>query len=219
MARPKSFLTVILVAVILASGLNYAWTLKTKINKLKNNIDILNNEKQALVNDLNKEKKLYKALNDEYQEVQNKLSITADKLNKIDADFQNAQKAIDELNARISILKVEGETLRKENEDIKFDLDEVTQEKNTLQDKFNSVTELKKAIKELKKQRKQVMREVARWIAPKAGISKPADNENKPPAAEIKAEEIFEGNKGFLVKDKKPTYKAKIKIEVEPFNR
>jgi chromosome segregation ATPase len=219
MARPKSILAVILVAVILAGGLNYAWLLKIKISKLKNNIDILNSEKQVLVNSLNKEKNLYNALNEEYKEVQNKLKVTSDKLNKIDADFQNAQKAIDELNARVSILRVEGETMRKENEDIKFDLNEVTQEKNSLQDKFNSVTELKKAIKELKKQRRQVMREVARWVAPRPGLSNLKDKEIKSRDEEIKIEEIFEGNKGFLIKDKKPTYKAKVKIEVEPFNR
>ncbi|MFH1398238.1 MAG: hypothetical protein ABIH27_06805 [Candidatus Omnitrophota bacterium] len=219
MARPRGILTIILATIILAGGLNYAWQFTTKINKLKNNISFLNNEKQVAVNDLGKEKKLYNTLNDEYQKVQNKLKIAEDKLVKIDTDFQDAQRTIEELNFRISILRVEGETLRKENEDIKFDLNEVTQEKNTLQDKMSSISELKKAVKELKKQRRQEMREVARWIAPRFNPSKPMAKEIKAHAEETKVKEVLEGNMGFLIKDKKPTYKAKVKIEVEPFNR
>lgn len=219
MRKPKVILTVILVFIIWAAGLNYAWQSKAKIDKLKNNIGTLNNEKQALINDLSREKKLYNTLNGEYQKVQNKLKVTEDKLVEIGADFQNAQKTIEDLNSRISILKVEGETLRKENEDVKFDLNEVTQEKNTLQDKMSSVAELKKAIKELKNQRKQVMREVARWISPKPSPARTVYEEIKIPSEETRIEEVFEGNMGFLIKDKKPTYKARVKIEVEPFNR
>ncbi len=219
MARSRGILSAILAIVILAVGLNYTWQLKAKINKLKNNISVLNNEKQAVVNDLGRENKLYDTLNDEYQKVQNKLKIAEDKLVKIDTDFQNTQKTIEELNSRISILKVEGETLRKENENVKFDLNEVTQEKNTLQDKMSSVTELKKAIKELKKQRRQEMHEVVRWISPRSSPSKPMAKEIKDHAEEPKVKEVFEGNRGFMIKDKKLTYKAKVKIEVEPFNR
>ncbi|MBU0503037.1 MAG: hypothetical protein ABH882_07745 [Candidatus Omnitrophota bacterium] len=219
MTRPKGILTMILLVAILAAGLNYSWQLKTRIGKLRSNINILNKEKQVLTGDLKKEKELYNDLNGEYQKVQDKLKLAGDRLIQIDAEFQSAQKTIEELNFRISILNVEGETLRKENDEAKFNLDEVTQEKNALQDRMNSIAELKKAIKELKKQRKQVMREVARWIAPKPDISKPAAKEIKPEVEGIGAEEVFEGNRGFLIKDKKPTYRAKVKIEVEPFNR
>ncbi len=63
------------------------------------------------------------------------------------------------------------------------------------------------------------MREVSRWIAPRPSSAKPVSKEIKTPVEETKVEEVFEGNRGFLVKDKKPTYRAKVKIEVEPFNR
>lgn len=115
-------------------------------------------------------------------------SVTQDKLAKMEADFAQAKKTIEDLNALSSSLK-------SENTDLKNRLSQVSQEKSSLEAKLNSIGELKKAISRIKRKLKQVKTEIR-------------EKDDAPVTVE--------GNRGFIVKNGKSTYPAKVVIEVKP---
>ena len=95
----------------------------------------------------------------------------------------------DRTGEKFSILKAENSILARQNE-------LALQENRAYKAKLSSVTELKKAIKEIKRQMRSAMIEME---------------------PEIKgAQEIREGNRGYLMKDGRPTKPATIRIEVVP---
>lgn len=98
------------------------------------------------------------------------------------------KKQIGELNSLLSLLKTENKALREEKE-------RIAREKENLNAKLNSVAELKKAIQELRKQMFKVGIQIKK---------------------KVDATQSSEGNRGFVIKDGKPTYSGKIKIEVMP---
>ncbi|MCM8758006.1 MAG: hypothetical protein NC903_02975, partial [Candidatus Omnitrophica bacterium] len=92
-----------------------------------------------------------------------------------------------------SSLEEENLSLKQENRQLIESIDKLTIEKGSLEKKLNSIEELKKILKELKR---KIYLENLR----------------------IKREKelIFEGNRGYIIKDGKPTLRAKVKIEVIP---
>jgi len=114
-------------------------------------------------------------------------------------DFTQVQDAIEQLNSQVSGLIAENTTLKEKEDKLIKELTRVYNEKKGLQARLSSITELKKAIKELKKQVYRVGTEVKEKI-------------------KAKNTAIKEGNLGFLIKNGKSTYPAKVKIEVKPLS-
>ena len=195
----KNIFIVLLISITIFSVFKYGSSLKEKyallntLNQIKEQVTTLENDKQGLLEKLGEEKELNAQLNGEVSEIKDYLRASKERLAKLFADYGQAQKTIEDLNYKFSILKSENTALRDEKEKLDTQLTQVSQEKNSLKAKLDSITELKKRIKELKRQGRE-------------GLTG-----HKP-----KARKIIEGNRGFLIKNGKPTYPAKIKIEVIP---
>jgi chromosome segregation ATPase len=184
----------LLLGISIFSVFKYFLALKEKndllfsLERMKAETAALEKEKQNL---LENEKALQQKLAQENSVLKENLRASEDKLVKLDADFTEAQQTIEDLHSRFSILEAENTALREEKENLKVKLAEVAQDNARL----NSLAELKKAIKELKKKMRRVKREIRKKTA--------AINDS-------------EWNSGFLVRNGKSTYPAKVKIEVRP---
>jgi len=200
-ARLKNILIALLVTLTLFSVFKYIYSIKEKyellniLNQTKEQAAALENEKQNLLQELEKEKELQQKLSQENSAFKDSIRLSEEKLAQLDADFVQAQKTIEQLNSNFSLLKAENIALIEKKNTLNTKLSQVSQEKDALQVKLSSIAELKKAIKELKRQ----MRKVGTVIREK-----------------IRTNKIIEGNRGFLIKDGKFTYPAKVKIEVTP---
>ena len=84
-----------------------------------------------------------------------------------------------------------------QKEKLSLDFTQVSQENQALKARLSSVEELKKAIKEVKRQMRSSIVEIKQ-------------------EKETKTEAVIEGNRGFLLKEGKIIYPAKVKIEVVP---
>lgn len=170
--------------------------LSANVRQLNTEVRALENEKAELAKDLTREKELSNVLDQENNGLKIDLTQSQEKLTKMEADFQTSQKVIEELNAQFSLVKVENTALRDQIQELELNINQAKADKEQLQVKLSSIVELKKAIKELRQKTRQTKKEVQKRI-------------------ELK-EKIILGNNGFLLKNGKPTFGGKIKIEVTP---
>ena len=134
-------------------------------------------------------------LNEENTGLKENLKADEEKLTKLDADFKDAQKTIEQLSSELTALKSETSALKEEKNKLNTQLAEVALEKDNLKARLSSIAELKKAIKELKIQMRKVKVEIRK---------------------KTKTVDSADGNRGYVIKDGKPTCSAKIKIDVQP---
>jgi chromosome segregation ATPase len=184
----KLILIVFLIGVIIFAIFQY-------ILSLKEQVLVLENEEQALLQTLENERQLKQKLVEENAQLQENLKPSEENLVALDTDLNEAKNKIEELGSHIHLLKAENIALREKNASLASGLDSVVKEKDNLQAKLSSIVELKKAIKELRRQAYKVGQEIKE---------------------EIQNDIIMEGNRGFLLKEGKSTYSAKVKIEVKP---
>lgn len=201
MKNYKIILSAFLVGIAIFGAYKYVLFLKEKndllhqLSQMRNQLELLETEKEDLLENLDRERQLKQQLSQENIRLNADFKASEEKLAKLETDFKAAQETIEQLNTQISLLKAENSSLWEEAGALKLNLNQVSQEKVDLERRFNSLIELKKAIRELK----QKMRLARKEIKPK-----------------IKPQTI-EGNRGFLIKDGKSTYHLlKIKIEVSP---
>lgn len=194
MKNYKLILIIFLLGISIFSVFKYLASVKEKydllntINQIKTQVTALENEKQNLL-------RAQQELAQKNEELKDNLKLSEEKLAKEAVDFTQFQKTIEDFNSQISLLKAENTALREEKDNLNSRLAEVSQEKENLKSRLSSFSELKKALKELKKQTRQLRFELRK----KAEIQK-----------------IIEGNRGYLIKDGKPTYPSKVRIEVKP---
>jgi chromosome segregation ATPase len=197
----KVVLIALLAGITIFSGFKYFSALREKydlmanLNQVNSQVTALENEKQSLMQNLDKEKELQKVLSQENLQFKDDLQLNKDKLTQIEGEFQAAQKTVEELNSQVSAVKAENTALRDQIEGLKVEVTQVSQDREALKARLSSITELKKAIKELRQQIRKAKKAVT--IRTKEG-------------------EIILGNLGFIIKDGKPTYPSKVRIEVEP---
>ncbi len=85
---------------------------------------------------------------------------------------------------------------------IKAELEQSAQEKQVMAQKLSSVKELKKAIKELRRQ--------ARAARKRPAAVRRVTNK------QTGTTQVVVGNQGFLVRDGKPTFEGRVRIDVVP---
>lgn len=191
----KLILIIFLLSVTVFSVFKYLSSLKEKydllqaINEAKAQVAALESEKQNIMQDLEKERQLEQELAQRNTGLKDILMAAQVKITKLNAGFSQAQDELDQLNSQLALLKAENTALREEKDNLSGELTQVSA-------RLNSLSELKKAIKELKRQARKVK----------------VDIEKK--KTEVKR--IISGNRGYLIKDGRSTYPAKIKIEVNP---
>lgn len=192
----KNILIVALSTIAIFCVFKYAWILKEKndllivLNEANERIGAQEKEKQNLLQALEKEKELENKLSIENSSLQANLQASSRRLTKAIRLVKETQNALQDLSAKYSLLKAENTALKEQ--ETKF-----SQENENLKAKLSSIAELKKAIRELKKQVRKIVSAASRQ------------------KAELPLR-IVEGNRGYLIKDGKYTYPAKVKIEVIP---
>jgi len=193
----RNIFTIALAGITVFSAVKYALSLKEKyallntLNQVRGQVNALENDKQGLSKELEKEKESNAGLNTEVLKMRGHLEASKVRLAKLFVDVDRAEKNIEDLNAKFSILKSENILLRDENEKMGSRVTGLSQENQGLKTKLSSVSELKKAIRELKRRTPQL-------------------------TLKDKVKQLIEGNRGFLIKDGRLTSAAKIKIEVTP---
>lgn len=197
----KSLVILLLTGIAIFSVYKYVVSLKDnlslakQLNQIKEQAVVLEQEKQNLLQSLEKEKAWGKKLENEGYGLKNSLRAKEEKVQDLINDFSQTQKVIDDLGMQISSLKTENTSLKTEKEQIKADLSRVSQENENFRSKLSSMEELRKAMVELKEQVTKVKKEVRQ---------------------KINIEKLSEGNRGFVIRDGKPTFSAKVRIEVNP---
>lgn len=172
------------------------YLLLNELNRMKSEVAALGNEKHNLLQTLEERKELQEQLSAQNSQLQEHLKTNQSKLDKTDAEFAQAKVLkvlIEHLNSELASLEAQNQTLKEEKDSLSVKLSQVTQEKEGLKARFGSLVELKKAIKELKMKMRQASRKV-----------KPTPVRDR----------IIRGNQGFLIKNGKPTYPGRIKIEI-----
>jgi chromosome segregation ATPase len=192
MKNYKVILVALLLGIIIFGVYKYILSLKEQIMALED-------EGQALMQTLEKERELEQKLTQENSELQDNLKVSEEKLTRLNDDFAQVQDVIEQLNSQASGLIAENTTLKEKEDKLIKELTRVYNEKKGLQARLSSITEPKKAIKELNKQVYKVGTEVKEKI-------------------KAKNTAIREGNYGFLIKNSKSTYPAKVRIEVKPLS-
>lgn len=189
------FCVVFLLGLTLASVIRYILLqkenscLNNNFEQIKVQIDAFEVERLNLLQTMEKQNQDNSALKDNLQ-------VSEDKLAKVEADLARIQKATEELNAQFSTIKAENDALKKERDALEIQLTQLTLEKEGLQAKLKSISELKKLIKELKSETRQAATHLD--------------------SAKVETRMALEGNRGFFIKNGRPTYPAKVKIEVNP---
>jgi chromosome segregation ATPase len=163
------------------------------LRQVKEEADVLQKEKQNLLQDLRKE-------NAENLDLKESLKKNKHRLNKLSAAYQRSFKKAEEFNSQVAALKAENIALENQKVRLDADLARLSQENESFKIKLGSLAELKKTIRELKKQMRKVGVQIQRRI----------DNR-----------ETTKGNRGYLIKDGKllPISPSKIKIEVIPASK
>jgi len=208
----RNILILLLLAITVFSVFKYVSVLNEKdelsntLNQVKKQITALEKEKQNLLETLKKEKEIQQKLAERNSELKENLKAGKIRLTKLFRDVREKQRSIEQLNSKPPILKTENTALDDKNkaladkvDKLKAKLRQVSQENESLKAKLSSIAELKKALRELKIQVRKVSK---------------VSTEIKPKTQEYK--KIVEGNRGFLLKDGKLTYPARVRIEVIP---
>ncbi len=167
------------------------YELKGELDRAKDGITALEKEKQNILQEIEKEKDINRKLEQKNTELKKYLRAGKARIVSLFADLKETNQAIEGLSSRVSLLRLENETLQQEKE-------RFSQEIEGFKVKLNSIAELKKTIKELKKQ------------ARKARL------ETKGP---VKINKAAEGNRGYLIKNGKQTHPANLRVEVIPAAR
>lgn len=199
----KIILIIFLISISVFSIFRYSLSLKEKydlkndLEKIASQVRTLESERQNLLQELEKEKQTQQQLAEENTGFKESLKTKEEEVAKLNADFTQVHASIKELNSQLEALKTENNTLKEEKDNLQAQLAQTIAEKDSLKARLNSVQELKKAIRELKKQ----VRRVGKEIKEKVSVSTP---------------EATDGNRGFIIKEGKSTFPAKVKIEVIP---
>jgi predicted RNase H-like nuclease (RuvC/YqgF family) len=154
--------------------------------QMKSQVLLLNTLKEHLNNQLQKKTRIINEKEKARQELLRELNMKNEKIVQIEELLNKAQHEIEQL-------KSQNNSLAEENRLLLEKIDKINQEYNFLLSRWNSMEELRKAIAQLKRdiylKRRQQMRAKDRSI---------------------------EGNRGYIIKDGKPTLPLKVKIEVIP---
>jgi chromosome segregation ATPase len=191
----KIAIFVLLLTITIFSVYKYVSALKEKyellnaLNEIKQQVQVLENDKQNLSLELEKEKQLANKLSEQNAGLKDNLRASITRLTRLFTDAENTQKSLEDMRAQFSLLKAENTVLKDQTA-------QMSSENESMKAKLSSVSEMKKAIREFRKQMGKVGKEIKH---------------------QVNANQVAEGNRGFVIKDGQPTLIPKvIKIEVTP---
>jgi len=175
------------------SSVRERYGLANELNEAGLQIAVLEKDKVNLSQALNKKSTSEKQAAAEVLALKGYLKAGKKRLTKLFTERAQAQKKAEDLSFKFNLLKAENSALIKQRSKLHSQLARVSQENDSLKTKLSSISELKKIISALTKGKNRIYARV-----------------NQQP----EADKIVEGNRGFLIKDGKFTYPAKVQIEV-----
>jgi len=190
----KSWTIVILVILTLLSVLlavsayRQKYDLLLDIQQLRLQSQLLEKEKQNLLQTLEKEKKTQQELGQQNTKLRAHLKASQDRLDKSFKDTVRIERNLEEAKAYLNALKSENKALAEQ-------VELAAKENKSLREKQSSVTKMKKAVSEFWSQMGKVRSDIRH---------------------KVKDEDLTQGNRGFLIKEGKPVVPEKMTIEVLP---
>ena len=196
------------VVVILAVLVHYQYLMVQKEKyTLEQNLNKATREKENLSSELEQSKIDLHNKTDELDKITEKLGSLEKEAEAVKSKLSETTAMIDKAKAEAAAdeaektkLNTELNSLKKDYEALKTQFDSVNQAKVVLEENLHSKTFLKEALKRLK----------AEKYPPKAQGQK-----IKQAGAKIDRDVKY-GNRGFIIKDAKPTYPRNVKVEVLP---
>jgi len=193
-------------------------SLAGNLEKNKAEIIALTQENQKLLQSLEKETKENNDLVEMNTLYKANMKAGSRRMNKLFSDLGAVTKNAEELSSQMAILKAENAAVRSEDEILKAELVQVKNQNDGLNARLNSLSELKKAIKELKKQKRRIaplVKKAAQVKNEAIKAKKEIDIEQKPSKEQV----VFDGNRGYILKNGKPVAITSINIEVNPASK
>ncbi len=200
MLKLRNALTAFLIGAGLVSIVHYSFLLQEKaglsraLEEVRARVLALEKDKAQLVQSLNAGREAVKKLDDDNALLSRTVQEQGGHISALTAELEKTNGRLEELNAGYSLLRCENSALRAQ-------LFFVVKEEAKLRLSMTSLPELKKAIRGLKKKKTRAT---------------PAPLVRKERPKKTVEGQILEGNKGFLVKNGKPTFVKTIRIEVVP---
>ena len=200
MIKLRKALVAFLVGAGLVSIVHYSFLLQEKtrlsraLEEMNARVSILEKDKAQMVQSLNSGRDALKKLDEDNARLGQTIQAQGENISALTAEVERTNGKLEELNSRYSLLRCENSALRSQ-------LFFVVKEEEKMRLNMTSLPELKKAIRELKKKKTHAS---VLPVIHKQRINK------------VVKGQILEGNKGFLVRDGKPTFAKTIKIEVVP---
>jgi chromosome segregation ATPase len=201
----KNLLIVLMATITAFSVFRYGASLKEKydlyqvLDQVKEELVVIEEEKQNLLQDLEKGKELQQQLTQENLGLKDNIKATRRRLTRLFMEQREKEQVYQDLSYRFSISQAENVALGEEKDQLNLKLSQASLENEVLKTKLSSVAELKKAIRELKRRKRP--QPVQRF---------------EPLKPKVVTEKTLEGNRGFLTKNGASTYPYKIRIEVKP---
>ncbi len=130
-------------------GLKEKYALLNTLNEVKNQVTVLENEKQNLLQTLEKEKEASQQLKALNSRLKDNLRAGIREIAHLNAELQKTRLVLEQANAQVAGLKDENATLKSQR-------DKLAEEKQGLLARLGSLRELKKALIELRKQALEV---------------------------------------------------------------
>ena len=187
-------LVALLTGVSLFSVYQYGSTLYEKqkilnsLTHIKSEVSNLRQERKRLAEQLDENIHLTRSLAENNQLLQSSVEHKQKELDRLRKELVSMQASMESLQSDLKKLEIENLALSQEKV-------KIAEEKSLLETRFNSIRELKKAISALRKRG----RKVRMTMKPKKDYLVPN-----------------QGNRGYIIKDGKPTLGAKVMIKVIP---
>lgn len=197
----KGLCTALLLGITIFCSYKYFSSLKEKYDMLADirrsgeQIEALQAAQASLSRELESEKAKEASLSAENTGLQEQLRVSRDSLEKMQAELSQTQLTVEELTSQMYAAKAENDALHKQVGALKDEAEAAVREKELLESRLSSFAALKKAIRELKKKVSGARREIN---------------------GRLEKEHLILGNGGYMLKDGKPTFPARVKIEVVP---
>lgn len=200
MIKLRNALIAFLLGVGLISIVHYSFLLQEKVGlsraleEVNARVLVLEKDKAQLVQSLNSGREAVKKLSDDNAFLSMTVQAQGGHISALTAELEKTNARLKELDTGYSLLRCE-------NSALKAQLFFLAKEEAKLRLSMTSLPELKKAIRGLKKKK---TRAPSSSLVRKEKPKKPVEGQ------------ILEGNKGFLIKNGKPTFIKTIRIEVVP---
>lgn len=197
----------VLTAFLIAVSLFGIW----QFNAVNNELTSSQNKLQYIQNKINQEEKQYKlridglnagieSNNKKLEDTNQRLKTTIIQLETANRELSLAKTQLEKLN----ILETENANLTQIKQELERKIANLENERQVTENRLHSLTELRKLVRRVKVEihEQNIQRNLAK----------------KQQQTETDAQKTLMGNRGFIIKNCKSTYKDTVRIEVKPGN-